>query len=88
MATRLVDNSKRNESSVLFETKKRLCEQFLGYVNKHGINQRELAARIETDESVVSKILHIKVDEFTTDFLVKKLNALYSDIEIKIRARD
>lgn len=89
MARRSNQNLKRGSSeSALIQAKKQLCERFLNYLKKNGISQRELAVILETDESVVSKILHQKTDEFTTDFLVKKLNSIYSDLEIKIATRE
>ena len=89
MAQRPNNGSKPHGSdSTLEHTKQRLCEQFSVYLKKHDLSQRQLADLLETDESVVSKILRYKTDEFTTDFLVKKLNTIYSKLEVTIQARE
>lgn len=80
--------SSESSESALLRTKLRLCAQFSAYLKRHGLSQRELAGVLGIDESVVSKILHLKTSEFTTDFLVKKLNALYSELEINIDAKE
>ena len=89
MARRSYRNLKSgNSESALIQAKKQICERFSNYLRKNRISQRELAIILKTDESVVSKILHQKTDEFTTDFLIKKLNSIYSDLEIKIATRE
>jgi predicted XRE-type DNA-binding protein len=66
-----------------------LCEQFVSYLLKHKLTQRELAERIGIDESLMSKIVHYNFDDFTIDRLVKYLSVLFpkADLEILVRKK-
>lgn len=57
-----------------------LCQSFLRYKKNYGITQKELAVRLGVDEAKVSKILHHRIDEFSTDRLIN----LYCKIEPEI----
>ena len=61
-----------------------LCKIFVIYKNTHNITQRVLAEKIGIDESLISKILHYHLDEFTIDRLIKYLSKIYSKINLKI----
>lgn len=58
-----------------------LCQRFLKYKRDHDISQKELANRLGVDESKVSKILHHRIEKFSTDRLVN----LYCKIEPEVR---
>lgn len=60
-----------------------LSQMFIKYRMYHGLNQRELAERLGVDEAKVSKILHHRLDEFSTDRLID----LYSRLEPGLKLR-
>jgi len=64
--------------------KYRLCEKFVIYKNTHQISQKELAKKIGIDEALMSKILRYHFDEFTADRLIKYLNEIYPEVDVKI----
>lgn len=61
-----------------------ICQNIVAYMNDHKLTQRQLAAKIGANESLVSKIVYYKVDEFTIDRLLKFLNQLYDQLDIQI----
>jgi predicted XRE-type DNA-binding protein len=58
-------------------------QKFVAYKLKTKISQREMAQRIGIDESKVSKILHNRLEEFSTDRLI----SLYEKINPKIKLK-
>tara|TARA_Y100000590_G_scaffold428107_1_gene539079 strand:+ start:1566 stop:1877 length:312 start_codon:yes stop_codon:yes gene_type:complete len=72
------------DASPVDRTKYRLCEKFVIYKNEHKISQKELASKIGIDEALMSKILRYQFDEFTTDRLIKYLNVIYPQIDVKV----
>ncbi|MCB0406922.1 MAG: XRE family transcriptional regulator [Bdellovibrionales bacterium] len=58
-------------------------QKFVGYKLDKKISQRELAELLGIDEGKVSKILHNRLDEFSTDRLIN----LYSKINPKIKLK-
>jgi predicted XRE-type DNA-binding protein len=60
-----------------------LCQKFLKYKKTHDLNQRELADLLAVDEAKVSKILHHRIDEFSTDRLID----LYTKLEPTLKLR-
>lgn len=73
----------KNASSV-DRAKYRICEKFVVYKNTQKISQKELAQKVGIDEALMSKILHYHFDEFTADRLIKYLNEIYPDVNVKI----
>lgn len=61
-----------------------LCQKFLKFKREKGLTQKELAKMIATDESKMSKILHHRIDEFSTDRLVTFYQIIDPDIEIRV----
>ena len=61
-----------------------ICQKFIKYKKKHGINQREIAERLGVDEAKVSKILHHRIDEFSTDRLINLYSILDPDLTLKV----
>ena len=61
-----------------------LCQGFLKYKMKHNISQKELAIRLEVDEAKVSKILHHRIDEFSTDRLVNLYYRIEPELKLKV----
>ncbi len=66
------------------KVKYHICEQFVIFKNNTKITQKALAQKIDIDESIISKILHYHIEEFTIDRLVKFLAILYPGLEVKI----
>ena len=60
-----------------------LCQKFIKYKRSNGLNQKQLAELIEVDDAKVSKILHHRIDEFSTDRLI----TLYSKLDPELKLR-
>ena len=58
-------------------------QKFAGYKHKAKISQREMAEILEIDEGKVSKILHNRLNEFSTDRLIN----LYEKIDPKVKLK-
>lgn len=71
-------------ASAIDRTKYAICQEIVIYKNKKNITQRELAEEMGANESLISKVVHYNIDEFTIDRLMKFLNAIYPNAEIKI----
>lgn len=71
-------------ATIIERTKYEMCEKFVIYFNEQNISQKKMAERLEINESVMSKILHYHIDEFTTDFLIKNLEKIYKEIYLRI----
>jgi predicted XRE-type DNA-binding protein len=61
-----------------------LCQKFLKYKKTHNINQKELAQALNIDEPKVSKILHHRIDEFSTDRLIELYSRLEPNLELRV----
>jgi predicted XRE-type DNA-binding protein len=61
-----------------------LCQKFIKYKKTHGHNQKQLADFLEVDEAKVSKILHHRIDEFSTDRLIALYSKLDPDLKLKV----
>ena len=61
-----------------------LQQQFVKYKRKSKINQRQMADLLGVDESKVSKILHHRLEEFSTDRLINLLEKIDPDIRLKV----
>ncbi|OFZ24331.1 MAG: transcriptional regulator [Bdellovibrionales bacterium RIFOXYB1_FULL_37_110] len=61
-----------------------LCQKFIKYKKVHNITQREMANRLGVDEAKVSKILHHRIDEFSTDRLVGLFSTLDPELILKV----
>ena len=59
-------------------------QKFVGYKLDRKISQRELAEILEIDEGKVSKILHNRLSEFSTDRLIKLYEKLDPSVRLKI----
>lgn len=62
-----------------------ICEEILKYKMKNELTQRQLAEQLGENESLISKVVHYHIDEFTIDRLLKYLNVIYPDVEFKIK---
>ena len=61
-----------------------LCQRFLKYKQVHECTQKELAKLLLVDESKVSKILHYRIDEFSTDRLISLYERLDPDVKLRV----
>ena len=65
-----------SNASAADRIKYQLCERFVLYRNESGIGQVEIAKKLKISESVVSRILHYHIEDFTIDRLVNYLAKL------------
>ena len=72
------------DASSLEKFRWEICQKFIRYKREHGITQRQLAELIQTDEGKVSKILHHRIDEFSTDRLIGFYQLINPDVKIKV----
>lgn len=59
-------------------------QKFVGYKLIKKISQREMAEILGVDEGKVSKILHNRLDEFSTDRLINLYSKLNPKIQLKV----
>ena len=71
-------------ASKLDKVKFKLCEQFVIYKNENRITQRELARKLDINESLVSKIVHYRYEEFTVDRLINFLEVISPDFKLEV----
>ena len=73
----------RNANSV-DRTKYNLCLEFVAYMNKHGLSQRQLASKINVSESRISEIVHYNIRKITIDKLVELLERARGAIVLEV----
>jgi predicted XRE-type DNA-binding protein len=61
-----------------------LQQKFVGYKLHNQISQRALAELLGVDEGKVSKILHNRIEEFSTDRLINLLEKINPDVKLKV----
>jgi len=61
-----------------------LCQKFVRYTREHDLTQDQLAKVLGVDKAKVSKILHHRIDEFSTDRLITLYQQLNPDIKFKV----
>ena len=61
-----------------------ICQEFVKYKMESKISQKEISEILGIDESKVSKILRHRIDEFSTDRLIKFLYVLDPSLELKV----
>ena len=59
-------------------------QEFVKYKLEEGITGDELSSRLEIDKGKVSKILRHRIDEFSTDRLLRLLSKIRPEFEYKI----
>lgn len=80
-ATRILPKS----ASPVDKMKYLICQKIVEYKLAHKLTQRALAEKISENESLVSKVVHYHIDEFTVDRLLKFLNMIYPNITIDLK---
>lgn len=61
-----------------------LCQKFIQYKNDHELTQDQLAEILGVDKAKVSKILHHRIDEFSTDRLIGLYQLLNPKMKIRV----
>ena len=61
-----------------------LCQKFVRYTRQNEMTQNQLAKVLKVDKAKVSKILHHRIDEFSTDRLIGLYQQLNPAIRIKV----
>jgi predicted XRE-type DNA-binding protein len=61
-----------------------LHQKFVKYLREKKITQRKLAEILEIDEGKVSKILHHRLEEFSTDRLITLYQKLNPQVKLKV----
>jgi len=59
-------------------------QKFVRYLLKTEISQRDMAKLLGIDEGKVSKILHNRLDEFSTDRLINLYEKLNPSVKLKV----
>ena len=59
-------------------------QKFVGYILIKKITQREMAEVLGIDEGKVSKILHNRLEEFSTDRLINLYEKLNPKVQLKV----
>ena len=59
-------------------------QKFVAYLLKHKITQKQMAELLEIDEAKVSKILHHRIDEFSTDRLINLYLKLNPNTQLRV----
>ena len=74
------------DATQIDRAKFKACEAIIKFRQKNNLKQKELALRLEIDESRMSEILHYKIDNFTLDRLVNYAQILYPNLKIDLTA--
>ena len=61
-----------------------ICQRFLMYKRTHNCTQKQLAETLGVDEAKVSKILHHRIEEFSTDRLIMLYEKLDPKVKLKV----
>ncbi len=59
-------------------------QKFVAYILEKKISQREMAELVGIDEGKMSKILHHRLDEFSTDRLITLYEKLNPRVKLKV----
>ncbi len=59
-------------------------QKFVAYKLEKKISQREMAEILGVDEGKISKILHNRIDEFSTDRLITLYEKLNPELKLKV----
>ncbi len=61
-----------------------LQQKFVIYIHDKKISQRQMAEILGVDEGKVSKILHNRLEEFSTDRLINLYSKLNPNVKLKV----
>lgn len=72
------------DANALDRAKWDMCKQFLIYMRKQGLNQRQLAKLLDVPESRVSEILHYRISKLTLDRLVRYYERIKPNLMVRV----
>ena len=61
-----------------------ICQLFIKYLRKNELTQKELAGLLGIDAPKMSKILHHRIDEFSTDRLIELYAKINPELKLKV----
>lgn len=61
-----------------------ICQKFLLYKMENNLTQKAIAIKVGVDEAKVSKILHHRIKEFSTDRLINLFSKLDENLQLKV----
>lgn len=61
-----------------------ICQQFILFKRRHGYTQKQIAELIGIDEPKISKILHHRIEEFSTDRLISLYEKINPKAQLKV----
>ena len=73
-----------DDASALDKFRWELCQKFTKYKLAHDCSQKEMAKTLGVDEGKISKILHHRIDEFSTDRLISLYEKLDPTLKLKV----
>lgn len=75
-----------DDASEVDRAKYALCQLIAKYQREHKLLQKQVAEKLEVDESRISDILRGKIESFTLDRLLSYAEKLYDNVQVKIIA--
>lgn len=72
------------DATALDKFRFQLCQRLLAYKMKHGLKQRELAEKLSVDESIVSKVLHHRIEKISTDKLIEYVQIIEPGVNLLV----
>jgi predicted XRE-type DNA-binding protein len=66
--------------------KYQLCQLIAKYQREHGLLQKQIATKLNVDESRISDILRGKIESFTLDRLIGYAEKLHPSLKVRISA--
>ena len=66
------------------QLKYELCKQFVVYLRKHEMTQKELAGQLDMEPARLNEIVKYRIDLFAVDRLLDYLEKLMPDIRVTV----
>ena len=66
------------------QLKYELCKQFVMYLRKHGMTQKELAKQLDMEPARLNEIVKYRIELFAVDRLLDYLEMLKPDIQVTV----
>ncbi|HRO68356.1 MAG TPA: XRE family transcriptional regulator [Pseudobdellovibrionaceae bacterium] len=61
-----------------------ICQKFIKFKRQNELSQKELARMVGVDDAKISKILHHRISEFSTDRLISLYGKINPRMKLKI----